>query len=93
MTRHRRLKDPDRHQRHKDHGEKQYKLTKDDTTSVLSTIGVAIILVIGVILCVQYWSYSSIAKLYQPLSEPKMVEKDLGASEARKMLWGTYRYQ
>jgi len=91
MPRHRRLREPERHHKNKDHGEKKHKSTGNDTATVLYTIAVGLVLVVLVIICVQYWSYSVIARLYQPLNEPKMVDRELGANEARKMLWGTYR--
>ena len=92
MPRHRRLREPEKHHKNKDRGEKKHKSTENDTATVLYTIAVGLVLVVVVIICVQYWSYSVIARLYQPLNEPKMVDRELGANEARKMLWGTYRY-
>lgn len=91
MTRYRRLKDSERPHRQREHGEKHHKTAKKDFTPVLSTVGLGLVMVIGLLLCVQYWSYSSIARVYQPLNEPKMVSRDLGTREARSMLWGTYR--
>ncbi|XP_065071976.1 uncharacterized protein LOC135696502 [Rhopilema esculentum] len=93
MTRNRRLKDGDRPHKHKDN-EKTSRAkasTTDDYASVLYTMGVGLVLALLVIVFVQFWSDRSIAKLYTPLSEPKMVNEDFVFKEGRKVLWGTYR--
>ena len=94
MTRHRKLRETERPAKHKDHEMKKKRPdpNKDDYGSVLSTLAVAVFLIVLVLLGVQYWSYASIARLYTPLNEPKMVERDLTSEEANSRLWGSYRY-
>ena len=95
MTRNRKLKELEKAGKNKDHEKplkKKHKSSRDDYSSVLSTVAVALGLIAMIFASVQYWSYTSIARLYTPLSEPKMVEMSTNSDQELSKLWGSYRY-